>query len=231
MGDPITYRYSGLRSYHYQSELSGAADTRRITARTFDQPFPTGRIVTPLYLDYLNYKNLPKPPRFRTFFVMRDPRDITVSWYFSAKYSHRLMGNLADAREILNRVSTEDGLLYVLDYLEQFGLFAAMASWAGATDDPDVQLVRFEELTANQGREGLRKVYDHVGIRVPDDEFNRLVDKYSFKKLSGRSPGEENKRSHYRKGSSGDWERYFSSATHDRFESLTNGLLGRLGYE
>src|SRR5436190_15938066 len=76
---PETYRFSGLRAHAYQRELAGGADTRKVTERTFDKPFPRRTIVTPIYIDLKSFLAIPKPESFKAFFVMRDPRDILVS--------------------------------------------------------------------------------------------------------------------------------------------------------
>src|SRR5262249_34854695 len=65
-----TYLGCGLRTHSYQSRLPGGSDTRKITERTFDRPFPTFSIVTPVYIGRENFCALPKPESWRAFMVV-----------------------------------------------------------------------------------------------------------------------------------------------------------------
>ncbi|CCH93129.1 conserved hypothetical protein [Microcystis aeruginosa PCC 9432] len=54
----------------------------------------------------------------------------------------------------------------------------------------------------------------------------------NFIKLSGaRKPGEENIKSHYRKGIAGDWKNHFNDEHKQYFKEKYNSLLSELGYE
>src|SRR5262249_6469751 len=88
LADERIYTYCGLPTYSYQPELPNGVDSRPLTDRLFEVPMPTPAIVTPLYLDHAGFLSIPKPERYKAFFVMRDPRDVLVSWYFSVKCSH-----------------------------------------------------------------------------------------------------------------------------------------------
>ncbi len=93
--DPRVYRASGLRPYRYQDDLPGQFDPRTLTERRFDEPFPVNSIATTIYIDYEGFSRIPKPRTYKAFFIMRDPRDVLISWYFSSKHSHPLQGNLS----------------------------------------------------------------------------------------------------------------------------------------
>lgn len=231
LGDPLTYSYSGLRPYHYQSHLRGAVDTRSIGDRRFADPFPQRSIVSPLYIDYAGFATLPKPQRWRAFFVCRDPRDIVVSWYFSIRYSHRPMGNLLATRRVLERESEERGLLHVIDYLDEFGCFDALRSWAAAPPAPSILTVKFEDLVGEGSRPVFRRLLDHLDIRMPRRVLTSLLDKHSFERLSGRPRGVEDRHSHYRRGTSGDWRNHFTPRTDHRFYDVSGDLLAALGYD
>jgi hypothetical protein len=94
--DPVFADYTGLESVPFID--LGLRGTSIKTA------FPVGSVVTHLYIDYPTYQAIPKPERFRVFFVMRDPRDAVVSWYFSARYSHALYDRHNFTRLALGRV-------------------------------------------------------------------------------------------------------------------------------
>ena len=56
---------------------------------------------------------LPKPEPWRAFFVLRDPRDVVVSWYFSSIGSHPTNSSrgMQRAREHLAALDEEQGLI------------------------------------------------------------------------------------------------------------------------
>jgi len=84
---------------------------------------------------------------FRGFHVIRDPRDIVVSAYFSHKNSHPVTGlpHLAAHRERLQSVSKSEGLLLEMEFSKTELL--ALRDWN--YDQPNVLEVKMEDLTAH----------------------------------------------------------------------------------
>jgi len=231
LSDPVTFQYSGLSHYHYLARMYGGYDPRRIHERSFDRPFPEGTIISPVYIDYDNFTHIPAHGPVRAFFVLRDPRDLVVSWYFSLRYSHVVMGKIAGARAELERLSKDEGLAYAMDRLEQGGTFPTLRSWAErARDDERVLLVRYEDLAGEGSFAVFRRLFDHLDIRIPDDKLAGLLDAYSFKRLSGRKRGQADNRSHIRKGAAGDWRNHLDADLMDHFESRAGDLVECLGY-
>ena len=232
LADRRVYKYSGLKPYHYQSHLPGGHDPREIVDRSFVEPFPLGTIVSPIYIDYENFAKVPKPDHNAGFFVMRDPRDIVVSWYFSSRYSHRLMGDLRDVREHLGGLSEVEGLLYSMRYLDDFGLFAALRSWNGKADrDPSVMVVKFEDLIGQRQVETFSALMAHCDIGIPAPTLSDLLRNHSFERLSGRRRGGEDQRAFYRKGVAGDWMTYFDQRLSAEFAAITDDLIPELQYD
>lgn len=230
--DERIYRYSGLTSYQYTQEMPGGFDPRKITEMSFDKPFPARTFVTPLYIDYESFKKIPKPRKYKVFFLMRDPRDLLISWYFSAKYSHALVGDLGRIRQELHRLDLVDGLLYGIDCLEDVGIFKAQRSWADSpSNDTNVMLVKYEHLIKPDSAALFRQVLNHCDIRIPNNQLNDLLELYSFEKLSGRKRGQEDQNAHYRKGVQGDWKNYFNDKIQNRFMEASDDLLAAWRYE
>jgi hypothetical protein len=230
--DLMTYRYAGLSHYHYQSRMMKGRDPRKLTERTFSKPFPKGTIISPLYSTFENFSNIPKAGSYRAFFVVRDPRDIVVSWYFSAKKLHILQGDLVTIRPILEQSSLEDGLIYSIRHLSEYGMFEAVSSWVGASEvDPNVQVVRFEDLIGPDAPAVFKALFEHLDIRMDDESFAELLHAYSFERVTRRKKGEESKDSPLRKGQAGDWKNHFDEQVLEVFNETTGDLVERLGYE
>lgn len=234
LSDHRVHRFSGLKPYHHYDRFPRGFDPRPLESRPFGEALPRRTVATPLYAGYSDYRSLPKPRTYRTFFVMRDPRDIVTSWYFAMKKSHRTMdGALTPIRKELERLDRVEGMLHALHLLEEnTGMFEALRSWVSeeARQDDSVLLVRFEDLTGAGNLPTFRKLMDHCDIAIPDGTLAELLRDHSFERLTGRSRGEEDEESHLRKGVHGDWRNHFTDEIHDAFREATGDLVESLGY-
>ncbi|HKI46870.1 MAG TPA: sulfotransferase domain-containing protein [Balneolales bacterium] len=224
-------KLTNLEMFTYQTTMPGGVDPRNLVDRTFDTPFPHKTIISPLYISYDNYINIPKPEKHRTIFIMRDPRDIVVSWYYSTKYSHALMGQIAEFRDRLNQLDLFEGLQFAITFLDNFGLFKALGSWSQSESDSKVLVVKYENLIGNNSDDTFSKIFNHCQIDMGKKELEKLIAEYSFKSMSKRDPGQEDKKSHLRKGISGDWKNNFPEELKTFFKEKTGNLLEIIGYE
>jgi hypothetical protein len=193
-------------------------------------PLPNNTIGSPLYVSYPMYKNIPKPNEYKAFFIIRDPRDMVVSWYFSTQYSHRPTRSVEHYRNDLEKLSLQEGLIYSIDILTTEGQFWAQKSWMQSEDDRRVKIFKYEDF-ANDNYTFMRKLFQYLEFNIPGHELDRLNEAHSFNKLTkGRHQGVEDKSSHYRKGKSGDWKTYFDSSVSNYFSQKTGDLLDVLNY-
>jgi hypothetical protein len=235
LSDPETFRYSGLSHYHYHRK-SGGPDFRTTTDSTFNTPFPVHTIVSPLYITYGHYRSMTTIGNKRAFFVLRDPRDLIVSWYFSTRDNHVLDSDLRNplytARRRLRSMDQHDGLRYGIDYWQSRGRFASLLSWSvGAMDDPDVLIVRYEDLVSDQSLEFFAKLFAFLDIDMPRASLAGLLEGYSFSRLTGRNSGQENDHSHLRRGSAGAWVSYFDDELLQYLSTVSGDAVAALGYE
>jgi hypothetical protein len=215
--DPIVYRYSGLPTY--DPRFYNWSDPRVC---------PPYRVALSLFFPYKRFEKIPKPDRYRAFFVMRDPRDMVVSSYFSTRNSHAPMGDVLEVRKVLREKSRKDGMLYLIDDLARKGRFNAVRSWAEAPANEAIRLVRYEDLTGPQQTEEVDRLMRHCGIVIPPAELRTLLDRYSFSRMTKRQGA--GTVSHYRKGEAGDWRNHFDDDISEAFNRATGDLVGRLGY-
>ncbi len=166
------------------------------------------------------------------FHVIRDPRDIVVSGYFSHYYNHPDEGwpKLTHYRRYLRTLSKEEGLLREMEFSS--GVLYDMITWSD--DTPTILQLRFEDLIKDPVFQftSVFRFLEIVPQKVSEEGLRRIIDQYSFEKLSGgRRPGREDQAHHYRKGTPGDWRNHFNEQHKDYFKRLYNPLLLRLGYE
>lgn len=227
--DPVIYQYSGLKPW---SLRVWGIDSRSYQDRIYVQPFETGRIITPLYLTFEAFNRMPKPDSYKAFFVMRDPRAITVSYYFSARYTHTSMGDVPEKRRILQQMSLKDGLVWTIRYLHSYGLYEALRSWKDAEEkDQNVLAVKLEHLRGLHKRKWFTEILQHCDIQVPNELLDALLRKYSFEEMKKRDHRVVAGISHYRDGAPHGWREYFDSDIKEEFRRCTGDLVEYLGYE
>jgi len=169
-------------------------------------------------------------PSFVGFHVIRDPRDIIVSGYFSHLYSHPTddWPQLIEHREKLQDLDINEGLFIEIEWSSQWLEF--MSTWRYG--QPNVLELRLEEMSADPLLYW-DSIISHLGIAdLPDGYLNAVLDKYSFERLSGgRTRGQEDKKHHYRRGVAGDWRSYLTSSHLSAFRERYGDLAERLGYD
>jgi hypothetical protein len=91
------------------------------------------------------------PEDTRAIHVVRDPRDIVVSAYFSHRNSHGLAGfpQLREHRRRLREVGLGDGLLLEIEF--RAGQFAQMEAWSYGR--PNVLELKLEDLSRSPERQ------------------------------------------------------------------------------
>ena len=91
--------------------------------------------------------------------------------------------------------------------------------------------MRYEDVRLNTMKEMQRVILELSHSGISEEDLKPIIDRYSFQKMSGRAPGEENKNSFLRKGIVGDWRNYFSIEARKRFHGYAGEPLIELGYE
>lgn len=221
--DPAVYQHTGLKVHPYA----------RLGLRfaRIDAPLPARTIGTHLYVDFATYENIPKPESYRTFFMLRDPRDVLVSWYFSARHSHVAVDPIPRLRLELAALSFDDGIKHLVETLEGWGSFAAQLSWVeAARQHADIRIFRYEDL-ARGHKKFLKELFGHLDIALPRGEFSALARRHAFAgHAAGRRRGDEDISSHYRKGVSGDWRNHFGAELRAYLHDRLGARIEALGY-
>lgn len=161
--------------------------------------------------------------------VIRDPRDTVVSGYFSHRDSHPEGQWLEEHRGRLQHLSRHDGLLAELTFKATRQVMDETSRWD--FQQPDVLELRMEDLI-EAPLDQMRKAFEFLRLDelLDIDTLLGIVDAHSFEaKAAGRTRGQEDPKSHYRKGVAGDWRNHFDQEHIALFKQLYGDLVVRLG--
>lgn len=252
------------------------------TPRLFD--FDLDNCIKKDNIDCICYTNAninyvkPVLDNIKGFHIIRDPRDIVVSAYFSHLHSHSTNSwpELNDYRKELEHLSKEKGLLFVMDYLSsmkiqevELNIFGQMQEWN--YNLPNVLEIKFEDMIANPYNKfldilqfldlldddpyisvksmssyllseminrGVKKINPSLKKKISLNskiyawQALNIVYEHDFSRYArGRKPGQENVKSHNRKGVAGDWKNHFEEEHKQFFKDKYGSLLIQLGYE
>ena len=225
----ITHHKAG--SQWVKSILEGAAPDRfipaqRQVAHVLGQPLAPGKVYPTVYLTRDRFEALDLPQPHRRFIIIRDLRDTLVSLYFGLKVHHHLFRNdQREVRALLNNCDVEAGLIFLI--YERLSKSADIQhSWLGAEE----LTVHYEDLL-REPFDHFARIMAHCEINIEPERLRELVETRNFRNVARRLPGEENIRSHQRKGIAGDWRTHFTDRVKDAFKQRYAQLLIDTGYE
>jgi hypothetical protein len=216
--DPDIAKKTGLRTHpQFRYEVG-----------EFKRSFPRYTFVPGLYISHSLYKEIKKPESYRTVYVIRDPRDVVVSWYYSMKHTHTEMGNVKEHRKKINSLDENDGVEYCIRHLQL--KFSFVREWWNNREDPRVYIARFEDMTEDPVAEWM-DIFDHCGVSIGKDDLENVLSRYTKEKMRERDlERREGGRSHYRKDKKG-WRDIFREYHADVFCSVNGNIVELLGYD
>ena len=190
-------------------------------------PIVQGGLYSPVYIARPSFESLINPAvNKRVFVVIRDLRDTLISWYFSMKVSHSTnVKGVAPLREQLVEREIEDGLKFLIRE-KLVAIARIQRTWI----ESSIPVFRYEELL-NDELTTFKKIFSHCEIDLSEDDSEALIQKHTFERRSGRKPGQEDVKSHYRKAIVGDWKTHFNDSVKHLFKEKFGLVLINTGYE
>ena len=158
-------------------------------------------------------------PSAKFLLIVRDGRDCAVSGWFH---------NLRSSPEWAKKYGSLD--IYARSIADIWAAELAKAQEFTDRHGERTRQVRFEDLVTNT--EGtLAGIFAFLGVDAPESILKHCQAQASFVKLSGgRHPGNEDRRSFFRKGVPGDWRHHFSDSVDAEFQERAGAWLDRFGY-
>lgn len=190
------------------------------------------------------------PKMRRVIYLMRDGRDVMVSYYFYRirgieigmtpkarlfkQTFEKLFGPGYDPKD------TATNLPKFMEYEFSNPIGAGRHNWPdhivnwvgeGKETRPHVLYLTYEELLGDTYG-AFQRALEHVSGEVAEDRLvRRTVDHFSMESITGRKSGEEDSSSFVRKGITGDWKNHFTREAAEVFDRYAGEALILAGYE
>ena len=230
---------SGLLPLYIVTEYpkSGGSWVAQMLSDYLNLPFPRNRFPK-LQSSVIHGHYLYSPTIKNAVVVFRDGRDVMVSFYYHSLFKNERFN--ARLVEITRRDLQFDDYEDIKSNLPKFIEYkftrkkAPRFTWSEFVNswlDRDVPTVKYEDLLRNPVKEMSNVIGKLCKSRPDERRLGQIAEKYSFKNLAKRNPGEENKRSFLRKGIAGDWRNHFTSESRRIFNEFAGKELVKLGYE
>lgn len=182
------------------------------------------------------------PTMHNVFVVFRDGRDVMVSFYYHSlfkneRFNARLVEitkselQFDDYDDIKNNLSKFVEYKFTRKRHSRFSRFFTWSEFVNSWIDKDVAIIRYENLLQDPVEELGKAIYKVCKVEPDEGRLRQITEKYSFKNLAKRNPGEENIKSFLRKGIAGDWKNHFSKEARENFNKYAGRELIKLGYE
>jgi Sulfotransferase domain len=179
-------------------------------------------------------------PKMRNVFcVMRDGRDVMVSFYYHCLFFREDQLNYHEVKatsralKIFDSDNIEKNLPRFIEYkfttkgIPKFSWSAFVKDWV----DKNVPLIRYEQMLGCPEKV-ISNAFQFYSLEMPKAErVTQTLNKYSFEHLSGRKNGDENKVSFLRNGIAGEWKSKFNLEARQVFNYYAGDKLIELGYE
>ena len=188
-------------------------------------------------------KKLIAQPDVLAIYLYRDPRDVAVSaaLYIKNSLSHFFL------HDLFSKLSDSDAITFMLsggmsetvheragtncDYITHEGMKYHCDIALKWLAEPSVAKVRYEDFVLDQFS-CLKASFQEVGVEIDGTRMREVAAKLNFSAYSGgRERGEENVKSHFRKGIPGDYVNYFSELHKAICKHRIGHHLIELGYE
>jgi LPS sulfotransferase NodH len=175
---------------------------------------------TTSYYQFLDHLKILFPDA-RFLHIVRDPRDVAVSLlYQGLRNGHSDALVVGSARR---RYQLHSAMQNWLDAVEKFARFSA----AHPTRCLEI---RYEDLST-EPHATLQAAFDFLGVTATNQDIEKVVASASFEKWTGRSRGQEDAQSFFRKGVVGDWKTALERDEIDEINAVCGSRMHDKKYE
>ncbi|HDL08659.1 MAG TPA: hypothetical protein ENG35_07990 [Desulfobacteraceae bacterium] len=227
--DPRVYCWSGLKPINGASLGGNAMNRIPVIDRAKPEGFPPKTAVTGMFISYNNFQKMKKPENYSAFFVIRDPRELVVSWYLSTRYTHVKNPGVESLRKHMAGMTDKEGVMFSIEHWRSTYLFNLLLEWKQAENiDKRIKIFSFEDLTGDNSFFVLKKVFSHCRIAIPDNKLESVYESHLPQNIV--SDKKFNKYSFALRKNNLKWPDYFDNEVKDHFINNAPTLVEDLGY-
>ncbi len=176
------------------------------------------------------------PVRKRTIYIMRDGRDVVVSYYF-----HMVRDQGAGKRRAERYIGRPLTFDNIRENLPEFIRYLQVDRHSSVDWRTHIEtwqrhrelyvMIRYEDMLADAVGELSRAIEGLTGRRPDSKRVRSVVEQQDFSTVTKRERGRADNNNFMRKGIQGDWRNYFSAEAARKFDEYAGRLLVDLGYE
>ncbi len=187
-----------------------------------------------LHGHYLYHKNF-----YRPIHVLRDGRDVMVSAYhyflLNNDVSSSLLVKWRGKMRTKDFNNVKDNLSHFIEvFFCHFKVVGRKVKWNDFVNqycqNPAALTIKYEELSI-EPMTYLMKSTQWLNMNIEETIVNKTIEKFNFKKQSGREKGSESSDHFLRKGIVGDWKNHFTRESAEVFNFYAGDALIKAGYE
>ena len=216
---------------------SGGSWVGEMLSAALNVPFPRNKLPV-LGSQILHGHYMPNGRPENTYVVVRDGRDVMVSYYYHCFFENEhFNGGLVERTRRILDIKTPENIeenlprfiesLFTRKLFPKFTWSEFVTSWI----EIDGYVLKYEDLLADAPGVLQSAIKSVAGIDVPSQVLEDISERYSFQNMSKRKPGVENTNSFMRKGIAGDWKNSFSNESRSVFDHYAGKELIKLRYE
>ncbi|WP_339366800.1 sulfotransferase domain-containing protein [Gloeocapsa sp. PCC 7428] len=180
-----------------------------------------------LYGPLRQYIPINKLEKYCIVLMLRDPRDVVVSNYYSIGYSHTLPFNERQQKDFLQyrqRVQQQTVDEYVRERAERFHqIYSEYCNFL--IKDRNIKWLRYEDFIQNFDS-WVKQLGECFNVDIEEKDINAL-----FELKGGGKKVEENKLNHIRKATPGDHKEKLKKETQDFLNTKFKDILSTLNYD
>lgn len=170
--------------------------------------------------------------------LWRDGRDVITSLYYHSlfkneKGNHLLVDLVRKDLQFKDYDDIKSNLPAFIEYIFTRAISPRFnwSEFVDAWENKKAVHVKYEDLRADTSGQLIRITSELGSKELTAIHAEEIAEKYSFEKMSGRKPGQQNSGSFMRKGIVGDWKNHFSQDARKIFDHYAGQQLIKLGYE
>lgn len=163
--------------------------------------------------------DIPQLNQYRVVLVIRDPRDVLVSQFYSAKFTHPIVNkvHITNREEMRNRTIDEHVLFTTPRFLKTYTEYCDHL-----VGNSEVLVLKYEDMVANFAQ-WINQLADHLQLDKHPEIISKIISRTDFSTTKGKI-------AHKRQVSPGNYKTALKPTTIDTLNQKFSDILTKLEY-